>query len=146
MVVTLKGWRKMMAIRKTGFPLALWLVFAVWVISACSTAPQDFGTIQGHVSVSPLAPVTRQGEPEPTVNPVFYQDRQIIIYKPDGKTEFRRLKIDGSGNYQASLAVGRYVIDIKRSGIETAKELPKEIQISKDAITQLDIDLDTGIR
>lgn len=135
-----------MSFRKPTEYLVICFVLASCILSACIRTPQDVGTIKGHVSVGPLTPVTRLGEPEPTVNPEFYQGREIIIYKPDGKTEIRHLQIDRSGDYQANLPVGRYVVNIERKGIETAKDLPKDVLISKDAITQLDIDIDTGIR
>jgi hypothetical protein len=40
---------------------------------------------------------------------------------------------------------GRYVVDIGRSGIDSAADLPKTVQINGGRVT-LDIDLDTGIR
>jgi hypothetical protein len=70
----------------------------------------------------------------------------VVIYKKDGKTEFARLKIDASGFYQAELPVGIYVVDINRIGIDTAAGLPKEIEITHQGVTRLDIDIDTGIR
>ena len=44
------------------------------------------------------------------------------------------------------LPVSRYLIDIVGSGVDRGIDLPTEIEILKDQITLLDIDIDTGIR
>ena len=115
-------------------------------LCSCAPTPQQFGTIEGHVNIGPLSPVVRVGEPEPTPSPEVYQGREIVIYLEDGKTEFVRLKLDASGNYQAELPVGTYVVDINHLGIDMSKDLPKVIEIREGEITRLDIDIDTGIR
>jgi hypothetical protein len=116
------------------------------ILSACAQNPQGFGIIEGHVAIGPLVPVVREGQSEPTPNPALYKDREVIIFKEDGKTEFTRLKIDANGNYRGELPVGTYVVDINHIGIDTAKNLPKEIEITNQEVTRLDIDIDTGIR
>lgn len=115
-------------------------------IFACTQSPQEFGVLEGRVTIGPLVPVKREGELEPTPNPEVYAAREIVVYKENGKTEFTRLKIDVSGNYRAELPVGIYIVDINHSGIDTAVDLPKEVEITNQGVTRLDIDIDTGIR
>lgn len=113
---------------------------------ACARSPQEFGTLEGHVTIGPLVPVVREGEAEPTPAPEVYAAREIVVFEVDGKTEFVRLKIDAHGDYRAELPVGTYVVDINRIGMDTAADLPKEIVITGQGVTRLDIDIDTGIR
>ena len=116
------------------------------ILCSCMPTPKRFGTLEGHVTIGPLSPVVRVGEPEPTPSPEIYRDREIVIYLKDGKTEFARLKLDDQGNYRAELPVGTYVVDINHLGIDMSKDLPKVIEIREGEITSLDIDIDTGIR
>jgi len=48
--------------------------------------------------------------------------------------------------YRAELPVCSYVLDINYIVIDTAAGLPKEIEITNQGVTRLDIDIDTGIR
>ena len=122
------------------------LTLGASILCACTQSPQEFGTIEGHVTIGPLVPVVREGNVEPTPAPEVYADREVVIFKEDGKTEFARLKIDASGNYRAELPVGTYVLDINHIGTDMAADLPKEIDITHQGVTRLDVDIDTGIR
>jgi len=135
-----------MKISGTVIVLAIALTSGALMLSSCAQTPQQFGTIEGHVTIGPLSPVVRVGEPEPTPSPEVYQGREIVIYLEDGKTEFARLKLDAGGNYRAELPVGTYIVDINHLGIDMSKDLPKVIEIREGEITRLDIDIDTGIR
>jgi len=115
-------------------------------LGACMQNPEAFGILEGHVTVGPLSPVVSEGEAEATPAPEVYAGREVVVFRADGVTEFARVKIDGSGNYQAKLPVGTYVVDINHLGIDTAAGLPAEIWITDQAVTRLDIDIDTGIR
>ena len=124
--------------------IALWV--AAIILTACARAPQETGILEGHVTIGPLSPVVRVDEPEPTPNPAVYAERAVVVYKVDGKTEVVRLDIDVEGNYQTELPAGTYVVDINHAGIDRAADLPKEITITSQQTTRLDIDIDTGIR
>jgi hypothetical protein len=113
---------------------------------ACTPIPKATGTLRGHVTIGPLVPVVRVGEPDPTPAPEVYAARQIVIYKTNGKTEVARAEIDAQGNYEISLPVGTYIVDINRIGIDSAAGLPTEVDIFADQVTVLDVDIDTGIR
>lgn len=126
--------------------ILFFLLLTALVFSACARAPQEKGILEGHVTIGPLTPVTRLGDPEPTPNPAVYADRAVVVYKADGKSEVARLSIDTSGNYRAELPTGTYVVDINHAGIDNAADLPREITITSQEITRLDIDIDTGIR
>lgn len=122
------------------------ILFAATLIFGCAPRPQKVGTIEGHVTIGPLTPVVRVDEPTPTPNPEVYAAREVVIFKADGKTIYTRLKINPDGNYQSGLPIGTYVIDINHIGIDTAKDLPLKVEITENAVTRVDIDIDTGIR
>jgi hypothetical protein len=122
------------------------LTLLVLILCACAQKTQEHGVLEGHVTIGPLAPVVRQGEPEPTPAPEVYAAREVVVFDEDGKTEFTRLKIDAMGDFRAELPAGAYAVDTNHSGIDIAKDLPKVIVIAHQGITRLDIDIDTGIR
>ena len=124
---------------------ALFLLLLM-AISACSLAPQEYGTLAGQVTIGPLVPVVQEGVKPPTPAPEVYAAREIVVYKQNGKTEVTRLEIDSTGWYQGELPEGVYVVDISHLGIDMAKELPREVTITAGAVFRLDIDIDTGIR
>jgi hypothetical protein len=125
------------------FSLLLLLLIS---FTSCALGPTEFGLLEGQVTIGPLVPVMREGEDPPTPAPEVYAAREIVVYKKNGVTEFTRLVIDSNGWYQGELPVGIYVLDINRIGIDSAADLPKEIEISTDSTTRLDIEIDTGIR
>jgi hypothetical protein len=128
------------------FSLLLLLLISFALCASCNPGPQEFGTLEGQVTIGPLVPVFREGENPPTPAPEVYAAREIVVYKKNGVTEFTRLGIDSNGWYQGELPVGIYVIDINRIGVDSADNLPLEIEIKADSTIRLDIDIDTGIR
>jgi hypothetical protein len=122
------------------------LILGFLGLHACTQNSHEAGIIEGHVTIGPLLPVIREGEVEPTPAPEVYAAREIVVFMKDGEKEFARLRIDANGNYRAELPVGFYVVDINHSGMDTAADLPKEIEITYKGVTRLDIDIDTGIR
>lgn len=123
--------------------MALLLIF---LFASCATPAQETGVLQGHVTIGPLVPVVREGEPEATLPPEMYATRQIVIYSDDGRTEITRVQIDEEGNYRVSLAVSSYVVDINHLGIDRGIDLPTTVRIEAGEVTRLDVEIDTGIR
>jgi len=112
----------------------------------CSLGPKATGVLEGHVSIGPLVPVVREGEPEPTAAPEVYAGRQIVVFSSGGRREITRVEIDGQGDYRVALPAGSYLVDINHAGIDSAAGLPAEVQILPGQTTRLDVDIDTGIR
>jgi hypothetical protein len=115
-------------------------------LAACAPTFKETGTLRGHVTIGPLVPVVREGEPESTPAPEVYALRKIVIYKTNGKTEVARVDIDAQGNYEIELPFGTYIVDINRIGIDHAAGLPGKVLVHADQVTVLDVDMDTGIR
>ena len=49
--------------------------------TSCNPGPQEFGVLEGQVSIGPLVPVMREGEDPPTPAPEVYAAREIVVYK-----------------------------------------------------------------
>jgi len=135
-----------MKLRSSPFFLVNLMILLLILFTSCALGPVEYGVLEGQVSIGPLVPVMREGEDAPTPAPEVYAAREIVIYKKNGKTEFTRLGIDSNGWYQGELPVGTYVIDINRLGIDSADNLPLEIEIKAEGTIRLDIEIDTGIR
>ena len=121
------------------------LIFAILLV-ACASAPRETGVLEGHVMISPLAPVAREGEPEPTPAPEVYAAYPIIIYARDGKTEIARAQVDANGNFRLTLPVGTYIVDTIHRGVGGGKGLPRAVEIVSGQVTRVDVEIDTGIR
>ena len=116
------------------------------LIIACTPVSGETGTLEGHVTVGPLVPVVRPGEPEPTPGPEVYASRKIVVYAQDGQREVARIQIDPHGDYRVTLAPGTYVVDINHAGIDRGIGLPQTVEIASNQVTRLDVEIDTGIR
>lgn len=124
------------------------IVLSVFVLAICGCArqPIETATLVGQVSIGPLMPVLREGEPEPTAAPEVYAARQVVIYKADGRVEVARAEIDATGFYSLTLPIGSYVVDINHAGIDSADGLPRSIELHPGDVLELNIEIDTGIR
>jgi hypothetical protein len=129
------------------------LIFLPAALLACSifAAPEIIpsppsGILEGKVTIGPLQPVERVGQPTPTPAPEVFTSRSLNIFRQDGKTLVTSLHFNPDGTYRVSLPAGTYVVDIPHSGIGFARPLPKTITIHSGETIQLDIDIDTGIR
>ncbi len=122
------------------------ILIGLFLLAACSSLPTDTGVLAGEVSIGPLQPAVQEGVPEPTPAPEVFAARKILVLSESGRREIARVSIDPDGTYQVILPVGRYQVDIAGSGIDRGIDLPATIEILKDQITCLDIDIDTGIR
>jgi hypothetical protein len=104
------------------------------------------GYLAGRVNVGPLRPVERVGVTPPPVPPEVYTSRSLNIFQTDGRTLVKNVPFNGDGTYRAELSAGTYVVDLKHTGIDRARDLPKRITIARGQTTTLDMDIDTGIR
>lgn len=114
--------------------------------SGCLSRTSQTGHLKGHVTIGPLVPVLREGETEPTPSPEMYAERQVVIYNARGSKVLQLVQIDSSGEYGVELPAGTYTVDINHIGIDSAAELPAQIEIEPGKTVRLDIAIDTGIR
>lgn len=129
--------------------LALFGVVAV----ACHspTSPNDditsqpHGRLSGTVKIGPNCPVEMSDNPCPTP-PEAYRQRKILVYNEAKTTLLHVVDIDSQGFYLIDLVPARYTIDLRGTGIDRTSELPLTIEIHANAVTTLNVSIDTGIR
>jgi len=63
-----------------------------------------------------------------------------------GKREIARAQIDPDGNYEVTLPVGTYAVDINHAGVDQGIDLPQTVEIVSGQVTRLDVIIDTGVR
>jgi hypothetical protein len=96
--------------------------------------------IYGKVTIGPLCPV----EPCSAQQDV-YSSREVIL-QPELGNPFR-VRLNSDGTFQVKVGAGIYVIDLTDCtylGCKTA--LPKVVKVELNAITNVEINIDTGIR
>jgi len=109
---------------------------------AVCPAPKGEGTIKGKVSIGPLCPV------EPCsvniTNP--YVSRSIILKTKTGKI-IKTISLFSDGSFSAKAGAGVYVLDLSDCNFLGCRYLlPKEAVIEPSKTTEINIDIDTGIR
>lgn len=127
--------------RRLIFPL----LFLVLLLSACAGAEQS-GALTGRVTIGPLQPVAQAGQPDPTPGPEVFEGREVVVYNEAGEKEIARSAIQSPGVYSLSLPPGVYTVDINHLGIDFSKDLPAQVTITSGQTTELNFDIDTGIR
>lgn len=124
----------------------LWLACLAIAVVSCARMGQERGTLAGHVTIGPLQPVQRQGEPAPTPGPEVYAAWEIVVYTLDMRKEVARATIDDQGNYTIELRPGIYAVTAEQAAGGGLPQLTQTVGISAGQTTQQDIDIDTGIR
>jgi hypothetical protein len=121
------------------------------VVAGCARKPDPVpekqpGFACGKVTLSPLSPVARSGQPPEKPPQRITEGRLVLFYASEDGAVVGKAKVDGEGEYRLSLPPGRYLVKMRLEGIERATGLPQWLEIKSDAGTRLDIDIDTGIR
>jgi len=105
------------------------------------------GILSGTVTVGPLCPVEILGKPcLPT--PEQYAAQTLLLYKTDQKAQSKTIVPDATGTFELVLPVGEYHLSLSRgeSGPGGAAGLPTTLLITKDTVSKITINIDTGIR
>jgi len=106
---------------------------------------QPHGRLAGTVKIGPNCPVEQPGNPCPTP-PLAYSFRKILVYDEQKTRLLFTVDIDSQGLYFIDLFPGRYLIDLKRVGLDRSSDVPKVVDIRANVVTALNISIDTGLR
>ncbi len=55
------------------------LILVLVSFSSCAQVPEEFGVLEGNVTIGPLVPVVKVGEEAPTPAPEVYAAREIVV-------------------------------------------------------------------
>lgn len=103
-------------------------------------------TIIGKVSIGPICPVEQEGE-ECEIPEEVYTSRILVLYDKNNDNDLVAEKpIGPDGIYEFNVPAGEYILDLKKSGIDSSHDLPKNIEIKAGEILTIDLSIDTGIR
>ena len=111
--------------------------------SASSVA--EHGRLSGIVTIGPNCPGPETANPCPT-QPSAYAARKILVYNEAKTTLLFTVDIDSQGAYLIDLAPAMYAIDLKPNGIDKTSDLPKVVEIKTNVVTNLNVNIDTGLR
>ena len=106
---------------------------------------QPHGRLSGIVTIGPNCPGPVTTNPCPTP-PSAYQQRKILVYNEAKTTLLHTVDIDSQGAYLIDLVPARYTVDLRGVGVDSTSDLPKTIDIHANAVTTLNVNVDTGIR
>jgi len=127
------------------------LALVAIILAACHRSPTDpvndspTGILKGIVTIGPNCPVQQQGQDCPPPLDA-YNIRKVLVYN-EAKTKLLfTLDINSGGGYTATLAPGKYTIDMKLVGIDRSPNVPAVVTIHANMVTRLDISVDTGLR
>lgn len=129
---------------KKGFALLAVIIMGL-LLAGCAGGAVEAGTLGGRVTIGPIWPV-EPPEGNPPIPCEVYEARKIMVYDKNGNRLIEQVDIDCNGNYSVELNPGIYTVDINRLGIDHSGEVPKQIEIRPGETSELDIDIDTGIR
>ena len=126
----------------------LLFLISVIIVAGCSLVGREEGTLSGHVTIGPLQPTLREGEIEPTPSPELYAAWQIVVFTEDIRREIARAAIGPAGDYQVALPAGRYMVTAEPAsgGGGPGGSQVYYVEIFEGRVTELDLDIDTGIR
>lgn len=125
-------------------------VMCLTLISCSSqTITPDIGSLDLTVTIRPLCPVEPCNRTAVELAAI-YESYSLIITSLTTKRVVLEPKVlyNGlNGSVKANrIAVGEYELNIKPENVFTKRGFPKIIKIEKDKITNLVIDIDTGLR
>jgi hypothetical protein len=106
------------------------------------------GALNGKISIGPLCPVETD-PPNPACQPTAetYKAFPVAVWSSDMKVKIATLAPALDGTYSVSLPSGTWIVVLESntSGVG-GSNLPVSIKVTEGANTQLDINIDTGIR
>jgi len=100
------------------------------------------GILKGKVIIGPLCPV----EPCPTSISNPYILRTITLQRQDGEF-LPPINLQADGSFEAEISTGTYILNLSDCNfLGCQRSLPKTITIEENKTTEINIDIDTGIR
>ena len=131
----------------------MFVILIAVALAACHspTSPNDglssqpHGRLAGTVTIGPNCPGPTTTAPCPTP-PDAYKQRKILVYNEAKSSLLHTVDIDSQGAYFIDLVPAKYTIDLKGVGIDQTSDLPKTVEIHANAVTTLNVNIDTGLR
>ena len=108
----------------------------------------DPGFLEGVITIGPLCPVeTDPPDPECLPTADTYKAYPVDVWTANGKIKVAHLSPSLDGSYSIKLDPGDYIVRLEIEQVAVgSSNLPVVVSITTGEKTNLDIDIDTGIR
>lgn len=108
------------------------------LLAACASTPTDSG-IRGLVTIGPISPVQREGEPADAP----FSARIVIKRAGDGTVA--EVESGPDGRFSVNLAPGRYVLEPESTSVMPFAQ-PQDVTVDAHRFTEVNVQYDSGIR
>lgn len=129
-------------LNRTRKKFILAIMAAVLLLGYACGLPQDTATgIMGTVTIGPVNPVSRPGEPYN----IPYPDASFSVRSLSNGKKLK-VKSDKDGLFKVFVPEGRYVLESESGDIKLPFLKPVELEVVKGSFTEVDVNFDSGIR
>lgn len=104
------------------------------------------GDLAGQVTIGPLSPVVKVGEPEPPIPPELLKQCKVIVMSKDGLKLIVKIDLKAKGFFRHKLSPGEYLVKVELANAPKRMNEPTKIVIKEGQTTRLNLHADTGIR
>lgn len=108
---------------------------------ACSLSQDTATGIMGTVTIGPVNPVSRPGEPDN----IPYPDASFSVRSLSNGKKLK-VKSDKDGLFKVLVPEGRYVLESESGGTKLPFLKPIEVEVIKGSFTEITVNFDSGIR
>lgn len=125
-------------------------IFAILlVLNGCErNLPGETGLLEGRVSIGPICPsatIPPAQECLPTAE--TYKAYPVTVWTSDGRWKIGQLAPDLDGMYSLELLPGQYLLVLEKSKSTIGgSNLPLKVTVVEGQSSNINIDIDTGIR
>ncbi|HEV7487602.1 MAG TPA: hypothetical protein VGQ65_18190 [Thermoanaerobaculia bacterium] len=113
---------------------------------AGSAGSGEHGRLSGVVTIGPNCPGPQNDSNPCPTQPSAYAARKIQVWDAAKKNLLFTVDIDSQGSYLIDLTPATYMIDVKAAAMDHTLDLPKVVDIHANTVTQVDVNIDTGLR
>lgn len=111
----------------------------------CSEGEKGEGVIKGKVTMASVC-LAEQKDPHCPAADKIYASRTLVIHNVENEKEVVSAPVSPDGTYEFALLGGKYVMDMKRFGLESSPELPHEFTLASGQVLEFDISIDVEIK
>lgn len=125
----------------------IYCIIVLFFVNGCAQQQvSEKGFLEGKIDIGPICPVERN-PPEPGCQPNedIYKAWPVAVFKDNKKIAQINARPDGM--YKIELYAGSYAVKLEKQGFGIgSSNLPATAVISPGKTTNLNIEIDTGIR
>jgi hypothetical protein len=140
--------------------LILSFLFLMFGCEGVAVLP-DTGTVEGKVSIGPLCGIVPAvvnnsnpcGFSDDQLNQIYSKYKVAISGMVDGKSITKEFVLNKTGIFSFEVPTGSYKVEVilpdgsvNQNGLMSANDLKKDVTVSKNQVTKVDLEVSTGIR